>query len=1118
MPDDTIVTVTQNNYFRDEALQEQSHPGKRYLGSFWTGYDRTDLHYVRVAERDPKTKKCVMTGACQATVNGQLTKLHTPPTSRAQLTPSKIDRLITFLSGIFKFKIKFGEKGLEFQAAGLDGGMMGEGDVKVRDDTRFAQAVRVRSQTLPKLHIQPGTDINDLQNTQELALALRHTPTGHKMYGTYETRAYNFIKCFSEYSGKKTRAHYRQLSILAASKHQDISRKVLSLLLSDLEKNTLLDIELLIAIGDTFTASNAVDFAKPNETSVFTDDDRMKALGAIKFAWMTYHTKAKDHTQLLAFLQAFTKTLNGMADGHVKGIAYTEHDELYESIKAFEKNADEAVAAEATCALQALISIKSDKTQAEIHLMRLMAFVNGVDLLGSTVTSISLQPIQTAVGEFRKFAHSQDRPAIWHQHYRLLSALLRLKEWKIFSTFLVDAELKKMPEKHQFHLLQHLILFMGQIVANRKHEELLRETNTTSYNKSIEFLTSLFTGMKEWGALAGLSKDFLKFDKMTSIKKDILKELKISGQHPEKVIHEPARKALKTLRALPETVIPKEWFTEADIPEDIDGLLFDGSLKETVIAVDSSEIWALAKKEDIGVQSKINALMHHWTNTTRKDNGINKPLSTYIPSHGSRKIDGTNRFELEKEVFKLLEQPDKSPERAAQGKKALDVLLLLGGSASGKTLTAKHLTREYAKKYEAAKKLDPNNKSAPIPIYIPLETTMNHSSTTIDEFLKRYPNNFTDMEIQKFKDEKRRFVFIFDGYDELGEKFNLFSRYNLAEWNCQAIITCRSQYLIGRKGHEDMFAPKDSNKVALKDRLMGLYITKFDKDQIPEYLDQYIKKCDTAPCQNEEYAKEWDSFDKYMEQIKKIPGLIDIMCHPFFAFITAEILPKMIKKWNAKERTGSISTVYLLGGMMKEWNRRATGRITDAADDPRNAKAINDYPDLKKAITNHQKQIAAKMYAKDITSVKYERAAKGKPAHEWEEEFGDDARVLIEGDALQNDGANGWEFINPLVREFFVFLQIFDAIKDKEHVKDPRVIANFTEKLMESKSLKNMFAEGVQSNEAFKTVLMEFAKKSDPASAIAAKNSQEILELAAKSQEKGDYKIAEEDEEPEWLV
>ncbi|KAF9144377.1 hypothetical protein BG015_000131, partial [Linnemannia schmuckeri] len=209
------------------------------------------------------------------------------------------------------------------------------------------------------------------------------------------------------------------------------------------------------------------------------------------------------------------------------------------------------------------------------------------------------------------------------------------------------------------------------------------------------------------------------------------------------------------------------------------------------------------------------------------------------------------------------------------------VMLVLGDSGAGKSTFNRHLEHRLWTDYKLGK---------PIPLYINLPDIDRPDQDMISKQLKFH--SFSDDQIQELK-LYHQLIIICDGYDESQQLVNLHRKNSLnrpRQWNTKMIVSCRTQFL--EPTYFDRFNPQPDDRYASgsQDLFQEAVIAPFSKDQIRDYLDQYVQDPESALLfQNKPV---W-SVEEYMDKLANIPNLMDLVKNPFLLTLALKALPDL---------------------------------------------------------------------------------------------------------------------------------------------------------------------------------------------------------------------------------
>lgn len=1042
-----LITLEANMtiYLRaDQNLIWNKEAGKKVadespLHQYHITFDSNRLDCYRVEKSDGKNGA---TEIFQYTLNGKSVQLKDTPTA---LIPRK-SSMDSTSQAIAQFGIKVIKESESLTTVTF---LPAEYSSLNNPVTIFSETLNSQSPRLPYVEIIPGLSVEHYINTHQLALALRYTNRDNPHFQSYVDQAINFISSFYDNKIARSREMYQQLTVLVLSKDPTIAFEVLKLILAEFKGSSILDLNSLIAIGDAFEAGQM----EVDQHSVFTDTHRVEALKILYEKFEAVIKECPGQKENIAFLQAMLKTFTAMADPmkrNGKKLDFAYHQKfigLFEELAKI-KN-DETISTLVMATKQALLNIDKDKTDEEIIMFRVLYAVKGILLLCKTMKNQDLLALPEAFTAFHKAAQKQDRLALWHHYYIMLEGFVKLNKWDKFISFLHDKEINEIKVNDKVHLLQHLILVLGQvIVTSRSTDEVLKGNEITAYTQVIASLSLLFLNPKSsyWQYFEAPLQEFIKKHESEFV--DLLKELHRSAKSSNATIRDPSYNLLDKLINSSESVIKKDSLTKAGIPEKIEDIKpTEHDVSATVIR--TTRIWEASRNKQIGLAAKIRKGIGRYLDNEE----MNGALATYIDSNGSKKRDFSNRFVISLHVQeKIQNRISKMKER--------DVYLILAEGTRGKTVTSMHLTQEIGKKWLPG---------LPFPVRMPFSFVEDDlTSQTMIEFLKGYPYYMDQSEIQRCQDEKDNFpiVFIGDGHDELRHQRNPYMALGLDKWNVVLSIFTSRPGLMSPEDIHNMFAPINSvTKAPLIERLEGTFLTTFDENDFWECINKYINKVTDR-------SSEWD-LKRYKEEIEKIPNLKkSALEEPFLTFVIAEVLPSIVDKRG--DQTGPIPMLELMLEYHKYYITRAAGRIFHSKKEEyqKEVGAQGGISGVRTKLEYTGMNLAARMSAFNTRAVRYVKRPEGERPHPWEKELGN--AIYRDGIQLTNS-KDGVEFHPPMIHDLNTFLQISKAIENGQHDEDLSIISNlFTMTIEEGTHLLTFFAEKVKSDATFAKVLQSF--------------------------------------------
>ncbi|RIB20173.1 hypothetical protein C2G38_2035470 [Gigaspora rosea] len=310
------------------------------------------------------------------------------------------------------------------------------------------------------------------------------------------------------------------------------------------------------------------------------------------------------------------------------------------------------------------------------------------------------------------------------------------------------------------------------------------------------------------------------------------------------------------------------------------------------------------------------------------------------------------------------------------------VLLLLGSGGTGKSTFNHYLARQLWDQYNQ------QEITQPIPLFIalaPLKALINQNKDFIEAYLQQAGNLSKD-EINKLRE--RKFVFILDGYDEIAERERQCYNSNLfSEWkNAKIIISCR-----------------------------------------PEYLNEGYEKCSGLKKMEKGSPLPW-SADTYLQQIKNIPQIKDLVSNPILLKITLSVLPGLLRIGSQKSR------IMLYDEFIKKWSERAQNRLQKIQLKPNEQKEFDRLKnsDFYKEYLQFSKEFAFKMFTDNNEVIVSYDPINEKIGSGWAKFLGDTdekCRLMHFSMPLFRRGNQYW-FFHKSLRDFLISCALVDSFKD----------------------------------------------------------------------------------------
>ena len=284
------------------------------------------------------------------------------------------------------------------------------------------------------------------------------------------------------------------------------------------------------------------------------------------------------------------------------------------------------------------------------------------------------------------------------------------------------------------------------------------------------------------------------------------------------------------------------------------------------------------------------------------------------------------------------------------------VWLIQGDAGTGKSIFLKLIEKKLWNQYK-------QGKAEYIPIFVRLSEVKN-PGRCIEEMLQNM--HYSKRIIQKMKENDSKYLFIFDGYDELKAPKNLYKVNKLEEFgeDTKMIITSREEYLKAYGNYQKYFKPESNSQLFehritdVTEKQRNIYLKKAVKSNNEKYLHLDSK----ADKREKEQLKPWTEMKAYTHKINKIQGLNDLIKTPYMLKIIIDILPQLDKQSEGDITKASIYKAFTTSHFEKEANRL----LENSAQD------IPKGYDLETSFYNYSKDLAMRMWLLDKTSIESE--------------------------------------------------------------------------------------------------------------------------------------------------
>ncbi len=373
----------------------------------------------------------------------------------------------------------------------------------------------------------------------------------------------------------------------------------------------------------------------------------------------------------------------------------------------------------------------------------------------------------------------------------------------------------------------------------------------------------------------------------------------------------------------------------------------------------------------------------------KQDQGLTETLQLYVEPRG-KAADEIASLSVQVQVFL---QSDKQ------------VLLLTGESGAGKSTFNRILEKQLWKR---RKEVDH------IPLFIALPTVDHPEQDLIAKALKK--RGLSELQIQKLKKEKQRFIFILDGYDELRQTQNLYLSNQINQpgsWLGKMVISCRTEYL--GQHYQSRFQPNPA--LQEKDTFFEeVAIEPFSIEERDAYLKKYVILHPTG----------WTA-QQYQEALEQ-PHIKDLAQNPFLLRVTLEALPYLADE----KRAGTVNQLRLdlYDQFVKQWFERNEQRLStqDLTESKREIfRVLCDEGFADHGIVLAQ-DLAVHLYTEQAGNPVVEYSSH-KNKGSWKESFfgrEEEKQLLREAWPLTRSG-NQYRFIHKSLLEYFVSRALFDS-------------------------------------------------------------------------------------------
>ena len=346
-----------------------------------------------------------------------------------------------------------------------------------------------------------------------------------------------------------------------------------------------------------------------------------------------------------------------------------------------------------------------------------------------------------------------------------------------------------------------------------------------------------------------------------------------------------------------------------------------------------------------------------------------------------------------------------------------NAFLILGDYGCGKTSFLLNLLYRQANSYISG-------EDEYIPLFIPLKDyakAIDFNNLFTNFFVNKCFITNGNMEAFNFLIKYKKFVILFDGFDEVAKRVNYDVKFEIfneickfAVGNTKIIVTCRPNYFQEKKEYEKLienahlqFDPSTTNNTDFDDT----YISDLNANQVKAYIESF----------REDLKKEGLSPADIEYLIKNTHDLTDLSKRPFLLNIIIKTLPKIVAELKNKEEVSSLkinaATLYL--------------KYTDLWLDRENSKGKSL---IKKDDKLHFcKHLAFKMFTEDRNELYFKELPTEIKSYYSNlsnmEEIDYFSHDIQSCSFLNSDGKGNFKFIHKSFMEYFVACMISDGLE-----------------------------------------------------------------------------------------
>lgn len=366
--------------------------------------------------------------------------------------------------------------------------------------------------------------------------------------------------------------------------------------------------------------------------------------------------------------------------------------------------------------------------------------------------------------------------------------------------------------------------------------------------------------------------------------------------------------------------------------------------------------------------------------------------------------DKNEEILLERTIYDFLESNDEN------------AFLILGDYGCGKTSFLLNLLYELSQQYF-------DKKSEYIPIFIQLRDytkDINLDNLFLNFFIKKCQASNLSVEAFKMLLQYKKFVILFDGFDEVAKRVNYDVKFSVFNQICKyctgetkVIITCRPNYFQEQKEYknliENAYLQFEPDVCSEDVKFRETYIAELLPHQIKEYIKSFEK----------ELEKKGFKVSEIEGLIKNTHDLMDLSKRPFLLNIIVKTLPDLIENSEVNRENFTINAAVLYEKYTGIWLDRenSKGKTLIRKEDKLHFCIYISYKMFNENMSSiHFKQFPdeIKEYFKDLSKI---------------DEIDYFSHDIQSCSFMNSDGQGNFKFIHQSFMEYFVACYITEGLK-----------------------------------------------------------------------------------------